>query len=315
MAYKTGQAADATDLVNILKTEAAANGFTVSGDMVSSSYSFTRVKALNVNDIEVLGFGASNGTTDPGPAARLARLPAGNWPATYYLFTFTNPAELFCIVKYGAERHTWLGFGELQKAYNYTGGSYYSAMYRPSATLERFYMAFNTAPSSLSGTNQLTFGGGGPQALAGCFLWGGYGDIANTFVTYNTTTGFLRCRYNGAAWPDATLNPCASELSSLLLQAQPNRWNSQSVLLPIRATIWAKASNAYVDFGAVPYARYMRVDNYLSGDILTLGTDRWMTFPFHRKDTADRNSTAATTDGWTRDHTGTYGWAIKYDGP
>jgi hypothetical protein len=312
MAYQTGQAADAADLLALIKTFAQANGFTVSGSMVSSSYSFTKLQAVGTTDISVLGYGAANGTTDPGPVTLSLRTPVDAWPATYFLFAHTNPAQLYCIVRYGAERHTWLGFGELQKAYNYVGGNYYSAPYITSQSLHRFAASISEPPGNLSGSSQISRGGNNSTNTAGMFMWSNYVMDAG----YVRNTGYFRANYKTVAWPPASRNPCANELIAHLLLQQPNTWNSQTVLLPMRTTLWSSETKAWVDFGCIPHARYARIDNYNSGDIITLGPDRWKVFPFHRKNPDDRNMTKAPILGTPDyDHTGTYGWAIKYDGP
>ena len=56
-------------------------------------------------------------------------------------------------------------------------------------------------------------------------------------------------------------------------------------------------------------ARYMRIGNNDPEQVITLGPDRWKVFPFLRKN-------ASVPDGGSViDHSGTFGWAIRYDGP
>lgn len=55
-------------------------------------------------------------------------------------------------------------------------------------------------------------------------------------------------------------------------------------------------------------ARFLRIDNHEPEQILTLGHERWMIFPFCRKDVKNRNG------GLNIYHTGTFGWAIRYEG-
>jgi len=56
-------------------------------------------------------------------------------------------------------------------------------------------------------------------------------------------------------------------------------------------------------------ARTLRVDNYDPGQIITLGDDQWRIYPFYRKNADQRDGT--TSSGG--DHSGTMGWAIRYD--
>ena len=57
------------------------------------------------------------------------------------------------------------------------------------------------------------------------------------------------------------------------------------------------------------HCRFLRIDNYQPGDIIPLGPDRWKVAPWYRKNTAQRDG------GSNIQHTGTFGWAIRYDGP
>jgi hypothetical protein len=89
---------------------------------------------------------------------------------------------------------------------------------------------------------------------------------------------------------------------------QPSAWNSEAVLLPLRCYFRRPSSmlSLIVD---CEHARLLRIDNLTPGDVLTLGSDKWKVYPWHRKNTAARNG------GSGIDHTGTFGWAVRYLGP
>lgn len=93
-----------------------------------------------------------------------------------------------------------------------------------------------------------------------------------------------------------------------LMGLLPNTWNSEAVLLPIRAY---KVRPSYkISLTAdLEHARYTRIDNYTPGQIITLGSERWKIFPWYRKDAVNRNG------GYVINHSGTFGWAIRYEGP
>lgn len=89
---------------------------------------------------------------------------------------------------------------------------------------------------------------------------------------------------------------------------QPSVWNSEAVLLPIKAFIGRPS--AKTSLGAdMEFARRLRIDNLTPGDILVLGSDKWKIYPWYRKDVANRNG------GIYANHSGTFGWAIRYQGP
>lgn len=90
--------------------------------------------------------------------------------------------------------------------------------------------------------------------------------------------------------------------------AQPNSWNSEATLLPIRA--WKARPSSKISMTAdLEFARHIRIDNLSPGDILTIGSDQWKVFPWYRKDVSAHNG------GYFVNHTGTFGWAIRYEGP
>ena len=58
-------------------------------------------------------------------------------------------------------------------------------------------------------------------------------------------------------------------------------------------------------------ARLVRINNLAPGDIVTLGAEKWKTFPWYRKDLSYPNG--GVTGNYN--HSGTFGWAIRYQGP
>ena len=71
----------------------------------------------------------------------------------------------------------------------------------------------------------------------------------------------------------------------------------------------ARASNKVSILAKIENARYLRIDNLQPEQILTFGAEKWMVFPFHKKNSSVRDG------GTSIDHSGTFGWAIRYDGP
>jgi len=82
------------------------------------------------------------------------------------------------------------------------------------------------------------------------------------------------------------------------------------VLLPIRAYKIRPSSKVSL-IGDLENARYMRIDNYAPGEVFNLGAERWKALPWHQKNATPAGRSGG--DGLT--HTGTLGWAIRYEGP
>ena len=54
--------------------------------------------------------------------------------------------------------------------------------------------------------------------------------------------------------------------------------------------VWKLHGTYHCYLGKVEWMRWCRVDNYLPGDIITLGTDQWMIFPWIQKNAAEKLS-------------------------
>jgi hypothetical protein len=77
-------------------------------------------------------------------------------------------------------------------------------------------------------------------------------------------------------------------------------------LLPLRAYLRRTSfrSSLIVDCA---HARLVRIDNLEPRDVITLGPDQWRVYPWFRKSLIDPNGGTDIT------HTGTTGWAIRFD--
>jgi hypothetical protein len=84
-------------------------------------------------------------------------------------------------------------------------------------------------------------------------------------------------------------------------------YNGEAILIPIIAFVGRGSFIA--PCAQLQHARNLRIDNYEFAQIITLGGDKWMVFPWFLKEPADRNHYGR------QDGTGTYGWAVRYEGP
>jgi hypothetical protein len=86
------------------------------------------------------------------------------------------------------------------------------------------------------------------------------------------------------------------------------------VLLPLRA--WKERTPYKSSLVAdLANARLLRIDNITPGDILTIGTDKWKAYPWYRKNVSARDGSGNQGSAYNINHTGTFGWAIRYEGP
>lgn len=303
MAYATGSATSAADLLTALQNACTANGWTLAGSVLHNGTAYTRLQVVG-NYLEVLGgtgIDGSNNLTGAGPgAARLQPLTtsAWSWPALYHVMVFAD--EVYLIVQHGVGRWLWLAFGASPAPGIASAGRWYGASV-PDADPYKCRIGFGTG--TVVSTSQLICSMAPfwrPDNISA--------SLMNTFAQVDLDS----ITWTGETAPQGVVSATADRAATLLLKSQPNAWNSQTTLVPIKAYM-QRASSKVSPIITLGNARYTRVDNFTDADILTIGADKWMVFPFYMKNTADRDGT--TFYGGVLEDTGTFGWAIRYDGP
>lgn len=127
-----------------------------------------------------------------------------------------------------------------------------------------------------------------------------YQYYAESFVH----TGFMEGVWGASASQSVSANPGLVPMLSI----SPNSWNSEAVLLPMRV-FQVRAEKKVSLVADINNARYIRIDNYDPQQVILIGGERWKVYPFYSKNTASRDGGEDIT------HSGTLGWAIRYDGP
>lgn len=316
MSYYTGVVNSLTDLRQALINACEDNGWTwdAGNQVLHKDPLFLNIVISGV-DLNLTGRTALT-TGDMPTAVGIGRLWARGgfptyeveFPATYHIFVHTD--EVYLVVNYSSDRFQWLAFGR-STIQNLPG----TGMFVSGITSAR-----KTVNANLNGPitcywDTLTdpaFGRYGSSA-AGIFLKND--NMTDTTGGQINRLDFLHSDLTGysSAWDlstSATAAQVGVDAPGMLLRSQPNSWNSEAVLLPIRYYKRAP-SNRISIVGELEHARYCRVDNYEAGQVISLGDDDWMVFPFHRKDNS--NSIFGVVGG--ADNSGTLGWALRYEEP
>ena len=296
MGYYTGTANDMTALRQALIDACTqpAEGWAWNGttEMLSKGAAFLKLQVVS-GYLTLLG----RTSASAGDAPNVARIgtfvsTAITWPVTYEIFAFA--AEVYLVINYSADLYQWCAFG-LSTVQGMAGSGMWVAASLATA-----------APTSINMTQ--TAGAGASGYACPALFW------QTTYIYAEVRNGWVHSDLDSQAWWMAqTVDGATVGVSAAapLIGILPNTWNSEAVLLPIRA-YKVRASSKISLVADLEHARYTRIDNYTPGQIVTIGSDRWKVFPWYRKNTASRN--AGSSSGSSA-HTGTLGWAIRYEGP
>lgn len=306
MAFVTGTAGNFADLQTALINACTANGW--SWDSTSSVLSkgnvFVNLTIGNptTKSLTILGgTGIASGALQ-GPSGTAAQMYAASlvpitWPVTYYVLIGTSPDSVVLFINHNVNYWQWMIFGQGINLGVPGLATYYGASVRAyvgSGPWISINQTANSGPADHGNHPGIPF-------------WG-----PDFGVGSQNQNCFAHINFEGCVWGnDAGLNGQslrADWSANTLMFLQPNAWNSDSMLLPLRV-FGTRPSSFYSPLIELPHMRVVRNTNYADGDIITLGTDRWRVFPGRCKNTLVPNGDSAS------DHTGTYALAVLYDGP
>lgn len=300
MAYVNGSATSVTDLLSALQAACTANGWTLSGSVLHKGACYVQVNVVSGYLVILGGTGidGSNALTGAGPyVGRIGVAWTGDsltFPVTYAVHIGATPDEVYLLINYESTRWQWMAFGCSPVTGLPGTGNWYGA------SVTRSINSFKCSISPTTGgeINALR------QSMA--LFW-------NTSNNYQCS--FFHHGLDGNTWSgdnenvtDSTSAINAISPASPFVSRLPNQWNGEITLIPIQPCI-SRGSSKQSIAGDVAHARYVRVDNYVAGDIITLGSDQWKVYPWHQKNVVQRDG------GLNLNHSGTLGWAIRYDGP
>lgn len=316
MAFYTGQASSYSELFNVLVNSCVLEGWTWSDGILSKEKAFVRpyVSTLQTQQqglgLCIQGGTGKSGSTLINPSLVQPRIggiglppalvPAPIFPLKYNLFIFNNPNEVFLIVRYDIDRFMFLSFGY---------STVLSCGLWLSATVSK---GFNDISNFSDFTKGFSIGlnAGGEmwyspaRSVATAFFWQTVPQVSE--LTSNSAC-FIEFENIGWAYPPKNIINAVNTIQPLIGRL-PSKWSSNSPLLAIQP-ILVRQQNKQSIVAEIQNARYMRIDNYEPEQIITLGNDRWMVLPFHKKNLSFRDGVLPS------DHSGTFGWAIRYEGP
>lgn len=328
MAFITGQASTLQGLLDALATALAGNGWANSGNCWSKNGCCASLEVADIgayihsdffetqNVIRlVAGTGVSSGAlVNPAPYGHgvgdLLSFVTGNpnphgaqgisFPASYSIHINTDPDEIYFFINYNIAYWQWLAFGKspvpgLPGTGNWAGGTM-------GVVASGANGGINTTPRwPFISISPDAGGGGNGDSPCAALMWDTYGSGS---TTNRTSTFHHDIKPSPSDWEYC---PRASAAAVPRIQYGLADWNQDAVLLPIRP-ITELDENKNAIIGELAHARYLRIDNYAPGQIITLGQDKWRVYPWYHKNSAERDGGADVN------HTGTFGVALRYDG-
>lgn len=303
MAFYTGSANSLADLQSALTAACVAEGWSNLGVGILQLGAAYVQLTVSGNSLRVRGGTGASGGTLTAAAVMYGRLGLPNtaamvWPVSYQIHIHGNPAEVYLVVNTSVDIYTWLAFGVSSVAGLPGTGTWFAGSWANYSVHTGIDITATSGGGQVSGNN---------RNQCGALFW--QTDYwVNSAVHHN---------FEGGGWgpegQDANLLTVVGYSVAVAMMApqiarSPSAWNGEAVLLPIQAYVLRPSGKRSL-VADLAHARYVRLAYYDPGQIVTLGADRWIVFPWYRKDSATPNG------GSGLNHTGTFGWAIRYDGP
>lgn len=316
MAYVTGTANTMADLKSAVETAAVAAGWTLSNGILSKGGCFFQLVANTPTNayLQLNGGTSQSGSTLNGQPATGVRIASPTalqmvFPINYEIHTFANPDEVYCVVNYNSDFYQQLSFGKSDIPGIGGTGAWFTGHCGSNLSLTSATASANMGIT----TSQTNVGSSGTSTNN---MSGGLFFEANT---NNASGSYVHCGLDTAGWKQSSsptagttgcqgISYCASLITSL-----PNLSNQATILLPVKA-IAIRLDGGKTIIANPKNVRYCRIDNIVPGEIITFGSDQWKVYPFYRKDPVNRNGTGYISTTPYPQHSGTYGYAIRYTG-
>lgn len=337
MPYITGTVNSLAELLTALRNNCVANGWTLAGEVLHKGGCYVRARletAMSGAPVDGLlairagnGIDASNNLLDTAAydanlgfikaTATSSSFELWDFPVTYHLHIHSAPDEVYLFVNYlGAQYWQWLAFGKSPAPGNQGTGNWQAATIPkfPLASIESQYIWQRDGASIAHNGGQ---GMRGPYKFVPMPFWvddtrsrpvasaihGAVDPVTDAPVWSGQEGGFTH-----SDAPELTLQVSAARSIEPLLLYARNSWNEETILLPM-IVIQQRAEQKTSIVGRMEHLRFCRNDNVDPGGLITLGADRWKTYPAYRKNIDMRDG------GVDIDHSGTFAMAIRYDGP
>lgn len=308
MAYVTGTANTMAGLLSSIQGACVANGWALvntvlykDGCYVDLSISSSIIGVIGGTGIDgggvLTGKATGTGIGYIGMPIYFDVTAPFSFPCTYDVFINTNPDEVYVHVTFNTNCHQQLGWGKSNMPGLSGTGNWYIGGIKDRGSYGYCGPGYNSQTTPIP----VEMGGTGYQNIG---LWSCQQCQVSGGVDHGLdgTTSWSA----GQAKSGGQGSWCGASTAVSLFYRQPNAWNGESILAPVRVYT-ARPSGFGSPVLECNGIRYVNIANLNDGQIITIGSDKWMVFPYAR-----RGGSTGPTPG-----SGSLfvGHAFRYDGP
>lgn len=296
--YETGVANTPLDLLTKFRTFVLAHGWGSGvpsvGDFVLNNpdaelYIGFDATATTLDFRGALGFNAGNAWNDqPNHSGQSFVCNMGAGPYTAYHF-FVGDEDGFdyahIALETSATHYRHLVFGQLIKAGTYDGGFYCDGC-APNLTTNIINSADAGQHVYVCDANNTLNAQGHVQA--------DFDGKVNNWATLFSSQTQTDTRAVGSCRTLGFLDPAFA--------VGVQQWNLRTPMWPLNYFV-NRPSNQRSPIGRIPHMRFLTIRNFTPGELVTVGGETWMVFPFHRRQTEAVAGSVASSS--------TYGYAYR----
>lgn len=311
MAYFTGTVNSFGDLKAVIENAAVAVGWTLADGVLSKYGHYVKLVTGNYGSTSY-PYLLINAGTDQSGSTLTGQVGAGakmysskkmllSWPGTYHIHAFDR--EIYCFLNSNVDLYQTLAFGVSNMPGIGGTGGWYGSM-APSSANQNQDDGDQLTYITVFSPDSLNIGVDGYSYYPlGSPFWcrnaGGNEEIGAPCAQINIGLEYGR-------WyspKDFGIRSIAS-----LLLALPTNLNGGHVLLPAKCVVHRPSQGRTIALQH-EHLRWIRNDLLENEQIIQYGSDKWKCYPVLRRNTAQRNGGQGIT------HSGTFGYAVRYDGP
>ncbi|MCK4518092.1 hypothetical protein KAT92_04905, partial [Candidatus Babeliales bacterium] len=220
-----------------------------------------------------------------------------SWPLAYHFHYSSTPDEIFIFIEYSGGHTQHMMFGEILKAAVFTGGAFYTATIGAQDGILPSNLDPQSRQFSIQDGGVAAYGAWQPLPFSGGIDYSGY--LADWYAGSS-----ILAETEGRTWwysgDDAGFHVRASAVVAELIDNARNIWNQSVSFVPFLLFGMSNGlvSDPKIHLGEIYHLRFTNIRDLVFGEIVTIGSDQWKTYPLLKKNQSE---------------TGYLGLAVRYE--